>query len=206
MKQGEKNVLHNGIFPPFVNHPYTVNHLELLSNSSLLSYMLKISSKILPDLAHFFFEFAKSRAKTSSLWLICILMLFFAYACVCVGTGWTSFPHFWLTSHSWPLTFLQPLCLPIFLRHDQLEPWWQDRHCHAFLLFNAKSKIMKRFHTSADTFMLLIFRLICVKQNRTYIILSLCNYELTSLEPQMTLTVPPTGWRRAVTRTGGTRF
>lgn len=45
MKQSEKNVLHNGIFFIF--------NLDLLSNGSLLSIMLKISSKILSDLARF---------------------------------------------------------------------------------------------------------------------------------------------------------
>lgn len=52
MKQSEKNVLRNGIFPIHLPRLHSKN-LDLLRNSSLLFIMLKISSKILSDLARF---------------------------------------------------------------------------------------------------------------------------------------------------------
>lgn len=104
-------------FFPFTCHWSTVNNLDLLSNNSLLSVMLKISSKVLSDLA----RFAAILEHKLPLWLLCIpkLSLHINMRCNKLNIISTFFTYFSL------LTFdiSQPPYLPIFLRHLTDYKW-----------------------------------------------------------------------------------
>lgn len=90
---------------------FLIFNLDLLSSGSLLSIMLKISSKILSDLA----RFAAILEQKLPLWLICILKFSLH---IYVWCYWMDVISTFLTYFSLLTSDIsQPLYLPIFLRH-----------------------------------------------------------------------------------------